>query len=67
MKNRGLIAIIDDESVRESLPDLLSVLGHEATAYASAEDYLASGLLKPFTRWQLIDALATALESRQQS
>lgn len=28
MKNRGLIAIIDDESVRESLPDLLGVLGH---------------------------------------
>jgi FixJ family two-component response regulator len=37
------IAVVDDdESVRESLPDLIRVFGHEAEAYSSAEDFLAS-------------------------
>ena len=33
----------DDESVRESLPDLLRSFGYEARAFASAEAFLASG------------------------
>jgi len=38
-----LIAVVDDdESVRESLPDLLGVLGFAARGFASAEEYLAS-------------------------
>ena len=38
------IAVVDDdESVRESLPDLLRELGHEADAFSSAEQFLASG------------------------
>jgi FixJ family two-component response regulator len=46
MTKRALIVIVDDdESVRESLPDLLDVLGHEAMAYASAEAYLESDRL----------------------
>ena len=38
------VAVVDDdESVRESLPDLLRELGFSAQAFASAEEYLASG------------------------
>jgi len=32
----------DDESVRESLPDLLNEFGFDAQAFSSAEDFLAS-------------------------
>jgi len=32
----------DDESVRESLPDLLNEFGFEAQAFSSAEEFLAS-------------------------
>lgn len=39
-----LVAVVDDdESVRESLPDLLRELGFAAQAFPSAEAYLASG------------------------
>src|SRR5258705_5699422 len=38
-----LITVIDDdESVRESLPDLLKEFGFEALAFSSAEEFLAS-------------------------
>jgi FixJ family two-component response regulator len=41
-----LVEVIDDdESVRESLPDLLRELGYRATAFASAEEFLASDRL----------------------
>ncbi|MCP3709942.1 response regulator [Paraburkholderia sp. CNPSo 3274] len=44
MAERLLIAVVDDdESVRESLPDLLRVFGFAARAFASAEEFLASG------------------------
>jgi FixJ family two-component response regulator len=44
MAERPLIAVIDDdESVRESLPDLLHMFGFAARAFASAEEFLASG------------------------
>ncbi len=40
---RFLVAVIDDdESVRESLPDLLSEFGYAVRAFASAEEFLAS-------------------------
>jgi FixJ family two-component response regulator len=35
----------DDESVRESLPDLLRELGYRTEVYSSAEEFLASGSL----------------------
>jgi FixJ family two-component response regulator len=44
MTSRTLVTVVDDdESVRESLPDLLQELGYAAKAYASAEEFLASG------------------------
>ena len=43
MELRALVTIVDDdESVRESLPDLLFELGFTARAFASAEELLAS-------------------------
>ena len=43
MVTRALISVVDDdESVRESLPDLLKEFGFEARTFSSAEDFLAS-------------------------
>ena len=40
---RPLVSVVDDdESVRESLPDLIRELGYQTRAFASAEDFLAS-------------------------
>jgi FixJ family two-component response regulator len=40
---RSLVAVIDDdESVRESLPDLLREFGFAVQAFSSAEEFLAS-------------------------
>lgn len=49
MASRPLVAVVDDdESVRESLPDLLGELGYAARAFASAEAFLASGMIGEF-------------------
>lgn len=41
--NASLVSVVDDdESVRESLPDLLRQFGFHAEAFASAEAFLAS-------------------------
>ena len=43
MVTRPLITVVDDdESVRESLPDLLKEFGFDALAFSSAEEFLAS-------------------------
>jgi len=43
MSQRSLVSVVDDdESVRESLPDLLRQLGFAAQAFSSAEAFLAS-------------------------
>ena len=43
MVTRPLISVVDDdESVRESLPDLLREFGFEAQTFSSAEEFLAS-------------------------
>ena len=43
MVNRPLISVVDDdESVRESLPDLLWEFGFSVQAFSSAEEFLAS-------------------------
>jgi FixJ family two-component response regulator len=44
MEQRPLVSVVDDdESVRESLPDLLQEFGFAVDTFASAEDFLASG------------------------
>jgi FixJ family two-component response regulator len=43
MRRRSLVSVVDDdESVRESLPDLLRSSGFSAHAFSSAEEFLAS-------------------------
>src|SRR5258706_2753655 len=43
MTNLPLVSVIDDdESVRDSLPDLLGEFGFAARAFASAQEFLAS-------------------------
>jgi len=46
MRDRSLVSVVDDdESVRESLPDLLRQFGFAARAFSSAEAFLASDAL----------------------
>jgi FixJ family two-component response regulator len=43
MVKRSLVSVVDDdESVRESLPDLLRTFGYSVQAFASAEEFLTS-------------------------
>jgi len=52
---RPLVSIVDDdESVRESLPDLLAELGYAAETFASAEEFLASDCIDR-TRCLILD------------
>ena len=44
-KRLHVSVVDDDESVRESLPDLLRVLGFAAEAFSSAEAFLASDVV----------------------
>jgi FixJ family two-component response regulator len=44
MDTGSLVSVVDDdESVRESLPELLRQFGFAAETFSSAEDFLASG------------------------
>ena len=52
---RALVSVVDDdESVRESLPDLLRQFGFAAEAFSSAEAFLASDVVSE-TRCLLLD------------
>jgi FixJ family two-component response regulator len=52
---RSLVSVIDDdESVRESLPDLLKELGFAVRAFCSAEEFLASDCVNE-TRCLILD------------
>jgi FixJ family two-component response regulator len=60
-----LVSVVDDdESVRESLPDLLRELGYAAKAFPSAEDFLASGDLAA-TQCLLLDVAMPGLSGPQ--
>jgi len=55
MVARQLVSVVDDdESVRESLPDLLREFGFRVETFASAEEFLASESLAQ-TRCLLLD------------
>jgi FixJ family two-component response regulator len=55
MVKRPLVSVVDDdESVRESLPDLLKEFGYSARAFSSAEEFLASGCVGE-TRCLILD------------
>jgi len=52
---RSLVSVVDDdESVRESLPDLLRELGFAAHAFSSAEEFLTSECIDE-TRCLILD------------
>ena len=52
---RLLVSVVDDdESVRESLPDLLKEFGFAARAFSSAEEFLASDCVDQ-TRCLILD------------
>ena len=55
MTTRSLVSVVDDdESVRESLPDLLREFGFAAKAFSSAEEFLASDYIDQ-TRCLILD------------
>jgi FixJ family two-component response regulator len=55
MTSRSLVSVVDDdESVRESLPDLLTELGFAVRAFSSAEEFLASDAVAS-TRCLILD------------
>jgi FixJ family two-component response regulator len=55
MVRRSLVSVVDDdESVRESLPDLLRELGFAAHTFSSAEEFLASDVVDQ-TRCLILD------------
>jgi FixJ family two-component response regulator len=52
---RTLVSVVDDdESIRESLPDLLKELGFAVRTFSSAEDFLASDSM-PQTECLILD------------
>jgi FixJ family two-component response regulator len=73
---RPLVSVVDDdESIRESLPDLLRELGFSARAFSSAEEFLTSDCVHQ-TRCLVLDVfmprmtgphLQQELKVRQQS
>jgi FixJ family two-component response regulator len=55
MTSRPLVSVVDDdESVRESLPDLLREFGFAVETFASAEEFLESGRMSE-TRCLILD------------
>lgn len=61
MKSASFISVVDDdESVRESLPDLLREFGFSVEAFASAEDFLVSRLMSE-TRCLILDMAMPAM------
>ncbi|MCP1625300.1 response regulator transcription factor [Pseudomonas nitroreducens] len=60
-----LVSVVDDdESVRESLPDLLREFGFEVNAFSCAEDFLASDALQR-TRCLILDVSMPGMSGPQ--
>lgn len=60
-RERALVAVVDDdESVRESLPDLLHEFGFRARAFSSAEEFLSSGSLEQ-ARCLILDVVMSGM------
>jgi FixJ family two-component response regulator len=68
-RERALVAVVDDdESIRESLPDLLTELGFRTRAFSSAEEFLSSNSLEQ-TRCLILDVVmpgVTGLDLQRQ-
>jgi len=66
---RSLVSVVDDdESVRESLPDLLNELGYAVRAFSSAEAFLSSDCVDK-TRCLILDVMMpgmTGLDLQQE-
>lgn len=66
---RSLVSVVDDdESVRESLPDLLKEFGFAARAFCSAEEFLSSNSIGQ-TRCLILDVVMpgmTGLDLQQE-
>ena len=66
---RSLVSVVDDdESVRESLPDLLNELGFDARVFSSAEAFLSSDCVDK-TRCLILDVMMpgmTGLDLQQE-
>lgn len=66
---RSLVSVVDDdESVRESLPDLLSEFGFAARAFSSAQAFLSSDCVHK-TRCLILDVMMpgmTGLDLQQE-
>lgn len=61
MSKQSLVSVVDDdESVRESLPDLLRQCGFASRAFSSAEDFLASEVVND-TRCLVLDIAMTGM------
>ena len=61
MSTPSLVAIVDDdESVRESLPDLLKTRGVSTRAFSSAEQFLASDCVGQ-TRCLILDVVMSGM------
>jgi FixJ family two-component response regulator len=59
--DRPLVSVVDDdESVRESLPDLVGEFGFAARAFSSAEEFLASDCVDQ-TRCLILDVAMPGL------
>ncbi|WP_233839087.1 response regulator [Paraburkholderia sp. ZP32-5] len=65
MKSRLLVSVVDDdESVRESLPDLVQELGFEVRAFASGEAFLCSNVLET-TRCLILDVMMPGMSGHE--
>ena len=69
ISERSLVSVVDDdESVRESLPDLLNEFGFAARAFSSAEAFLSSDCVNK-TRCLILDVIMpgmTGLDLQQE-